>query len=133
MRKISTKITVAIVLCCCITTLTLGVVGIQRSKQIIQKESQEIFVATAEKYANSVLKIITDIELDNPKAVEVLQELDTVGISKDEILGSMNSILSITEESASMVEEVNLSVEMQAGSMMELKRNADELKKSRHS
>lgn len=63
MRKISMKITVAIVLCCCISTAMLGVVGITRSKQIIQKESRDKLTALAAKYSNQFsgeLDVISD-------------------------------------------------------------------------
>lgn len=119
------------------------------------------------KAADNVVRILANIEQDNQKALEVLQELDSVGAqqnlanievtdatekifgyinsiaeqiddvfaeldsvgnSKDEIIDSMNSILSVTEESAAMVEQVNSTVDIQAGSMVELKKKADELK-----
>lgn len=119
------------------------------------------------KAADNVARILDDIKVDNQKALEVLQELDSIGAqqnlantevadatgkifeyiksiaeqiddvfvelnsvgnSKDEIVDSMNSILSVTAESASMVEQVNSTVDIQAASMVELKKKADELK-----
>lgn len=117
--------------------------------------------------ANGVITIIANIESDNQKAMEainelhsigdqqnlvsmevtdatqqifayindiagqidvVFAELESVGNSKSEIIDAMNSILAVTEETASMVEEVNSSVETQAGSMVKLQENADDLK-----
>lgn len=68
MGKISTKITAAIVVCCCVSTLALGAVGISKSQQIIQRESQEMLVASAEKYANQFSR---DLDVISEKVNEL--------------------------------------------------------------
>lgn len=72
-------------------------------------------------------KIFADVHSISQQINTVFKELESVGSSKEEIIIAMESILAVTQETASMVEEVNGSVDMQAESMNELKKKADEL------